>query len=73
MQPKRSTIRRSLPLSESTEAVPKTFQKLTAKSSREAVGTRSRQMEEKLRERGREFRLRDSSVDLLREILQHRA
>jgi hypothetical protein len=39
----------------------------------EAVGTRSRQMEEKLRERGREFRLRDSSVDLLREILQHRA
>jgi hypothetical protein len=39
----------------------------------EAVGTRSRQMEKKLRERGREFRLRDSSVDLLREILQHRA
>jgi hypothetical protein len=38
----------------------------------EAVG-RSRQMEKKLRERGREFRLRDSSVDLLREILQHRA
>ena len=42
----------------------------------EAVGTRTRQMEEKLRERSREFRLRDSSVDVLREILRlrwHRA
>jgi hypothetical protein len=38
----------------------------------EAVGARTRQMEEKLRERGREFRLRDSSVDVLREILRQR-
>jgi hypothetical protein len=36
----------------------------------EAVDRRSRQMENKLRESGREFRLEDGSVDLLREILQ---
>jgi hypothetical protein len=38
----------------------------------EAVDRRSRQMESKLRESGREFRLEDGSVDLLREILQQR-
>jgi hypothetical protein len=37
----------------------------------EAVSTRTRQMDQRLSERGREMRLRDSPVDLLREILRH--
>lgn len=36
----------------------------------EAVGTRTRQMEDELRELGREWRLRDSPVDVLRQILR---